>query len=130
MNNLPKIALGTWPWGAGFAGSDQVFGNTLTDKELKSVFDTAINNGLNLIDTALVYGMGTSETTLGGFVKDLPREKVVISTKFTPQLAEETDNPVATMFEKSLQNLNTDYIDIYWIHNPIDAPKWIPFLVP
>ena len=36
MKNLPKIALGTWSWGAGFAGSDQVFGNHLTTGELKT----------------------------------------------------------------------------------------------
>lgn len=42
MKNLPKIALGTWSWGPGFAGSDQVFGNSLDLEQLKPVFDTAI----------------------------------------------------------------------------------------
>lgn len=45
---LPSIALGTWSWGAGFAGCDQVFGNNLGVNELKPVFDAAMAGGLNL----------------------------------------------------------------------------------
>jgi aryl-alcohol dehydrogenase-like predicted oxidoreductase len=130
MKNIPLIALGTWSWGSGFAGGDQVFGNNLTAENLKPVFDAAMQAGLNLWDTALVYGMGTSESILGKFVKRYPREKIVISTKFTPQIAKETDNPVEAMLNESLKNLGTDYIDIYWIHNPTDAPKWVPGLIP
>lgn len=57
---MPHVALGTWSWGVGFAGGDQVFGNSLGEEELKPVFEAAMKNGLNLWDTALVYGMGTS----------------------------------------------------------------------
>ena len=45
---MPKIALGAWSWGAGFAGGDQVFGNSLFEEELKPVFDMAMSLGLNL----------------------------------------------------------------------------------
>ena len=38
MKNQSKIALGTWSWGAGFAGGDQVFGNNLGVDELRPVF--------------------------------------------------------------------------------------------
>ena len=86
MNNLPKIALGTWSWGIGNVGGDQVFGNQLGEKELKPVFDAAMENGLNLWDTAVVYGMGASETILGKLAADYPREKVIYSTKFTPDM--------------------------------------------
>ena len=58
MKKLPPIALGTWSWGGGFAGGDQVFGNHLDVKSLKPVFDTAMKEGLNLWDTAAVYGRG------------------------------------------------------------------------
>ena len=44
----PKIALGTWSWGVGAVGGDQVFGNKLGVKELKPVFDAAIQAGLTL----------------------------------------------------------------------------------
>jgi aryl-alcohol dehydrogenase-like predicted oxidoreductase len=130
MKNLPKIALGTWSWGAGFAGSDQVFGNHLTTGELKPVFDEAVKSGLNLWDTALVYGMGSSEKVLGEFIKDYPREDLFISTKFTPQFAKESANPVEEMLHQSFENLGTEYVDFYWIHNPVGAPKWVSGLIP
>ncbi|SIT27828.1 aldo/keto reductase [Chryseobacterium gambrini] len=130
MKNLPKIALGTWSWGAGFAGSDQVFGNHLTTGELKPVFDAAVKSGLNLWDTALVYGMGSSEKVVGEFIKDYPREDLFISTKFTPQFAKESANPVEEMLHQSFENLGTEYVDFYWIHNPVGAPKWVSGLIP
>lgn len=61
----PTVALGTWAWGTGVAGGYQVFGNSLTGDQLKPVFDAAMEAGLNLWDTATVYGMGASEDILG-----------------------------------------------------------------
>lgn len=131
-NNLkiPHIALGTWSWGVGFAGGDQVFGNNLGEEELKPVFEAAMKNDLNLWDTAVVYGMGTSEGILGAFAKTYPRESIILSTKFTPQIAGDSANPVADMCDASLERLGTDYIDIYWIHNPADVDKWTKYLIP
>lgn len=130
MKKLPALALGTWSWGSGFAGGDQVFGNHLNNEQLKEVFDAAMKAGLNLWDTAAVYGMGSSESILGEFIKEHPREKILLSTKFTPQIAGQSTNPLATMLDESCERLKTDYIDIYWVHNPVDAPKWISYLIP
>lgn len=130
MKKLPLVALGTWSWGTGFAGGDQVFGNNLTSEELKHVFKEAYKAGLVLLDTAAVYGMGSSENILGECIKDYPREKIILSTKFTPQLAGVSSNPVEEMLNSSLERLGTDYIDIYWIHNPTDVKKWTPYLIP
>ncbi len=127
--NSSKIVLGTWSWGAGFAGGDQVFGNNLGVEELKPVFDEAMASGLNLWDSAVVYGMGASETLLSTFTKNCKREDVLISTKFTPQIACESANPVADMLAGSLERFATDYIDIYWIHNPADVERWTPYLI-
>ena len=130
MNNQPKIALGTWSWGAGFAGGDQVFGNHLSEAQMQETFDAAMQHGLNLWDTAAVYGMGSSETALGKAIGNR-RNEVILSTKFTPQIADKTaENPVAAMLEASLQRLRTDHIDIYWIHNPQNVEKWTPLLIP
>ena len=52
---MPAVALGTWSWGTGAVGGDQVFGNHLSAEDLKPVFDTAMEQGLNLWDTAVVY---------------------------------------------------------------------------
>ena len=74
--------------------------------------------------------MGASETLLSSFTKSCKREDVFISTKFTPQIAGDTENPVADMLAGSLERFATDYIDIYWIHNPADVEKWTPYLIP
>lgn len=125
-----KIALGTWSWGSGAAGGDQVFGNHLTAENLKPIFDQAMKAGLNLWDTAAVYGMGSSETILGEFARQYPRQELILSTKFTPQIASDSENAVEEMLLSSFERLGTDYIDIYWIHNPADVEKWTPKLIP
>lgn len=131
MKTLPKIALGTWSWGAGFAGGDTVFGNNLTELQMKDVFDTAMAQGLNLWDTAYVYGMGSSESELGKLVRQYPQGSVILSTKFTPDIADENaSDPVASMFAGSLERLGVSEIDIYWIHNAMDVERWTPFLIP
>ncbi len=124
----PSIVLGTWSWGTGAVGGDQVFGNHVGVEELKPVFDEAMKNGLNLWDSAVVYGMGASESILAAFTKERNREDVQISTKFTPQIAGDTENPVADMLAGSLERFGTDYIDIYWIHNPADVERWTPYM--
>lgn len=125
-----KIALGAWAWGTGFAGGDQVFGNQLTAKELEPVFERAVELGLTLWDTAAVYGMGSSEEILGSFIKNHPRDNLTISTKFTPQIAKETEHPAQVMLDESKQRLHIDYADIYWIHNNADVEQWTPELIP
>lgn len=131
MNTLPKIALGTWSWGSGFAGGDQVFGNHLDAASLQSVFDTALAEGLNLWDTAAVYGMGSSEQLLGTFVRQRARDELLLSTKFTPQIAnKDASNPVADMLAQSCARLGVDSIDLYWIHNPVQLNHWTSHLIP
>ena len=125
-----KIALGTWAWGAGMFGGDTVFGSNTDENSLKPVFDAAMEAGLNLWDTATVYGMGESERILGHLASAYQREDVLISTKFTPQLAEVYDNSVTKMAEASLERMGLDYIDMYWIHNPMDVEHWTPGLIP
>ena len=120
MANLPKIALGAWAW-----GNDGTFGNNLTAESLKPIFDTAMENGLNLWDTAYAYGMGTSEKVLAGFFKGLPRESYLISDKFTPQCADASSaSAMKDMIEMQLGLMDLDRFDVYWIHNVSGAPKW------
>ncbi len=120
MANLPKIALGAWAW-----GNDGTFGNNLTAESLKPIFDTAMENGLNLWDTAYAYGMGTSEKVLAGFLKGLPRESYLISDKFTPQCADASSaSAMKDMIEMQLGLMDLDRFDVYWIHNVSGAPKW------
>lgn len=122
---LPKIALGAWAW-----GNDGTFGEQYKAEDLKKVFEKGQKSGLNLWDTAYVYGMGQSEKVLGEFIKEINRDEIIISDKFTPQCEDGTENAMQNMFDISCKYLNTDYIDIYWIHNPMDVEKYTPMLVP
>ena len=70
------------------------------------------SKGLDLWDTAAVYGMGSSETALGALVRQFPREHIILSTKFTPQIADkQSAQPVSDMLEASLGRLGVDAID-------------------
>lgn len=123
--NKPKIAMGAWAW-----GNDGTFGNNYTVKELKSVYEAAMQKGLNLWDTAVIYGMGTSEKILGELTQGTPREELILSTKFTPQIEDKTPMAMQNMIDGSKERLHTDVIDIYWIHNPMDVEKYTPMLIP
>lgn len=126
----PPIALGTWSWGIGTSGGDRVFGNHLETEELRPVFEAAMERGLCLWDTAAAYAMGASEEIVGRLAKEYPRDELILSTKFTPRLAGSTENPMKDMCEESLRRLQTDSIDIYWIHNSSDVERWTPCLIP
>lgn len=107
-----------------------MFGSNIDKEELRKAFNLGISNGLNLWDTAYAYGMGESEKILGEFVKDIGRDSVVLSTKLTPQcIGYDGDSAMETL-DNSLKRLNTDYIDIYWVHNSADVEKWTPELIP
>lgn len=122
---MPKIAMGAWAW-----GNDGTFGDHYEVADLKEVYETAMKNGLNLWDTAFVYGMGTSEKILGELTQATPAEDLILSTKFTPQCDDGSTEPMLHMLEGSLKSLHAEAIDIWWIHNPMDVEKYTPMLIP
>lgn len=130
VKQIAPIVLGTWSWGTGgFAGGNVVFGNSLDTADLKAVFDSGMNNGLNTFDTAFAYANGESERILGELTAQYDREKVILSDKFTPGMQDDSKkNPVLDMLEGSLKRLGTDYIDLYWIHNSADIERWTPLV--
>ncbi|WNL44255.1 aldo/keto reductase [Dyella sp. BiH032] len=127
---VPAVALGTWAWGDSGESGHGYFGSGLTRAGLQEVADKAHAAGISFWDTAMVYGMGRSETVLGEVLKRFARGDYQLSTKFTPQAAGPGEHPVADMLEQSLARLGTDYIDFYWIHNPADVARWTPHLIP
>jgi myo-inositol catabolism protein IolS len=127
---LPTVALGTWAWGDSGETGSGYFGSTLTQTGLEEIADKASAAGFNFWDTAVVYGMGRSETVLGEVLRRQARSDYQLSTKFTPQAAGTGDDPMADMLQQSLTRLGTDYIDLYWIHNPADVARWTPNLIP
>lgn len=127
---IPTVALGTWAWGDSGETGDGYFGSGLTRADLEELADRAHAAGFTLWDTAIVYGMGRSETVLAEVLKRYARNDYLLSTKFTPQAARGGEDPMADMLEQSLGRLGTDYVDLYWIHNPADVARWTPRLIP
>lgn len=126
----PKVALGTWAWGDSGEAGNGYFGSTLEQTALEALADKAHAAGFTLWDTALAYGGGRSEQVLGKVLNRFERDAYQLSTKFTPQMAGDGADPMADMLERSLANLGTDYIDLYWVHNPADVARWTPHLIP
>ena len=83
----------------------------------KKLIKHAIDNGINLIDTAYLYENGKIEQTIGKVLKELNyRDKVKISTKMN-RLKINTSKDMEEMLNEQLKNLQTEYIDYYFIHN-------------
>lgn len=124
------VAIGTWAWGDSGAPGDGYFGSQLSERDLRAVVEQAQSNGFTLWDTAVAYGMGRSESALATALSGFDRSEYQLSTKFTPQIAGDGEHPVADMLEQSLERLGTEYVDLYWIHNPADVRRWTPGLIP
>lgn len=116
--------------GTNAVGGHNLFPNT--DEEAgKQLVRTAIEKGINFLDTAFLYGPGRSEELIGEVVKESgKRGDLVIATKVSPKFVDNqmvTDNSPSFLreeAEKSLKRLQTDYIDLLYIHSPDqDTPK-------
>ena len=90
--------------------------------EARKVYDAFREAGGNFIDTANLYTNGTSESFLGEFMKD-HRQSVVLATKYSlanpgtdPNAAGNQRKNMMQAVEASLKRLQTDYIDLYWVH--------------
>lgn len=112
--------------GLGCMGMSEFYGNR-DDAESIKVVHKAIEMGINLIDTADMYGSGDNEILLGKALKD-KREKIILATKFGFVRTEDKNSRgingspeyVRSACEASLKRLNTDYIDLYYLHR-VDA---------
>ena len=114
--NISVISLGTWVFG----GDNW---NGVKEKDCIDAVTVALECGINLIDTAPIYGYGISEETIGKAIKG-KRDKVIIATKcgligtgtnITNNLKPDS---IKKEIEQSLKRLGTDYIDIYQCHWP------------
>lgn len=115
---LSQLALGTGNFGT-------AWGHGADPEVCKAMFDTYLEAGGNLIDTADIYQFGESETHLGRLLAGR-RDEVVLSTKFTQGASPaagvlttgNSRKAMVTSLEASLKRLNTDRIDLYWAHFP------------
>ena len=96
---------------------------TLDEERSRKIIRCGLEKGINFFDTAIAYQSGTSEQYLGKALHDFAkRDEVVIATKFLPRSNEEIESGtsgqkhIENMINKSLENLGTDYIDLYIYH--------------
>ncbi|MEM3832734.1 MAG: aldo/keto reductase [Thermoprotei archaeon] len=112
---ISAIGLGTWQYSETWGMLDY---NTA-----KSIIASAIENGVNLIDTAAVYGKGKSEEFIGKALKELnTRDDVFIATKIPGDFLNKDD--VFRAVDKCLSRLQVDTIDLMQVHWP---PLWHNF---
>ena len=125
---MERIRLG----GTGLKVTPLAFGTmTLGDPVAEDtsleLLDFVVDQGINFIDTANGYNAGLSEEIIGKWMKARGnRERIVLATKVRyavggdPDTAGSTPKVILREVENSLRRLNTDYIDIYYLHQPDD----------
>src|ERR1039457_2883566 len=113
---VSRVALGTWAMGGWmWGGTDQ--------RESVATIHAALDQGINLIDTAPVYGFGVSEEIVGAALEHV-RTQAVIATKTGLEWRDgkiyrnAARARIMQEVDDSLRRLRTDYIDIYQVHWP------------
>jgi aryl-alcohol dehydrogenase-like predicted oxidoreductase len=112
-----RIALGTWAIGG------SMWGGTDEAESIRTIH-SAIDRGINVIDTAPVYGFGRSEEIVGKALAEIGRSKAMIATKAGldwrgEEIFRNASNArIRQEVEDSLRRLGTDVIDIYQVHWP------------
>ena len=118
---VSELCLGTMTFGG--RGMWTAIG-TLPQEEVNKLVKTAVDAGVNFIDTANVYSEGLSEKMTGQALRDLglKRDDLVVATKVLGQMGDGpnqsglTRKHILQQADESLQRLNMDYIDLYQIH--------------
>ena len=114
---VSSYALGAMNFGAMLNGDRE---------ESARIIRTALDAGINLIDTADVYSRGESEQIVGEAIEGR-RDEVILATKFSNPMGESPNERggsrrwIIRAAEDSLRRLNTDYIDLYQYHYPDDT---------
>lgn len=117
--------------GANAIGGHNIY-NNIDEALSKEIIHTAVNQGMNFMDTAYFYGLGRSEELIGEVMKEHgKREDFVIASKasytFVDAKVIHVNHPefLIRSVDESLRRLQTDYIDLFYIHFPDeDTPKY------
>jgi len=120
--NVSTIGMGC----ASISGEGGGYGfGDITEEESISLVHAAQDAGINLFDTAPIYGFGMSEVRLGKALKGERRERAFVVSKsgitWDDEKKVRLDNrptTTRTMLEQSLRDLQTDYLDLYLVHWP------------
>ncbi len=116
-----RLALGCWSF-----GPEQWTGQQ--DANLLGAMQAALDHGITHFDTAVDYGNGYSEALIGRFIQADPsrRDRIFLASKVNP--AELTADYILAAVDESLARLQTDYIDLYYIHWPRTGADMRPLM--
>lgn len=110
--------------GTNAVGGHNLFPN-LSEDAGRELVETALDHGVNFLDSAFIYGLGRSEELIGEIIaKRGGRDELVLATKGAHKEVNgqiELDNSrdfLRQQVEDSLKRLQTDYIDLYYMHFP------------
>ncbi|MCJ1910146.1 aldo/keto reductase [Planococcus ruber] len=116
--NIQISALGL---GTNAVGGHNLYSD-LNEETGKDFVRAALDNGITFIDTADIYGKGRSEELVGEVLKEYDRSQFVIATKGGSDWRSGTKNNspayLRSALEESLERLQLDYVDLYYIHWP------------
>lgn len=113
---VAQLGIGTWAWG------DRLFWNYGSDygpAEVRAAFEAAVAAGVDLFDTAEVYGLGESETPLGQCLR-ASNQPVKIATKYFPLPWRWSAEAVEEAVSASLKRLGVERLDLYQVHSPLN----------
>ena len=123
---ISRLGLGTWQAAGGESWSGHF------DEDLLNAYRYALDNGVNFIDTAPVYGYGHSEELVGRLIADYHRDKIFVATKCGLPWhgrrirSDVSFDSIIAECDESLKRLRTDYIDLYQVHWPNLTENVIP----
>jgi myo-inositol catabolism protein IolS len=125
---VSEISLGCWAIGGpSWRDGNPVGWSGNNDDDSLAGLRRAWELGINHFDTADVYGDGHSERVLGRWLKEVPREQVIIASKvgWFRGTAPNAMQPlhVRHQLEQTLENLGTDYLDLHYFHNTNFGPN-------
>ncbi|MUV36852.1 Protein IolS [Lentibacillus sp. JNUCC-1] len=128
---LGKSDIDVYPVGLGTnaVGGHNIYPD-LDEEQGKAVVRSALDHGMNFLDTAFIYGPKRSEELVGEVLKEYNRTQAVVATKGAHEFVGEdvvmNNSPtfLKQQVEDSLRRMDTDYIDLFYIHYPDeDTPK-------
>ena len=109
-----EMGLGAWAWGDRMMWD---YGHGYTDDDIAEAYKTSLKMGVNLVDTAEVYGSGRSESLLGQFLKDTD-EQVFVATKFMPFPWRLPKSALSRALHNSLERIGLEKVNLYQVHWP------------